>query len=139
MLCRISLYQICLSAECTDSEKIQEVITSQRIQAPSPQASLLDEIALALDGTSQVLSNWYTLAMKLGVPRKTCWKFERRSTENPTNRLFQYLAATCPQMTLTSLKEALGSIERKDLINILQEQNLEGNLSQQEFHIHVTI
>ena len=93
------------------------MITSPSDEAPSPTVSLLDEIALALDRTSLVLSNWYTLALKLGVSRKTCWTFKRRSTENPTGRLFQHLATTCPQKKLLSLKEALDSIKRNDLVN----------------------
>ena len=105
------------------------MIISPSDEAPSPTVSLLDEIAFALDRTSLVLSNWYTLALKLSVSRKTCWTFERRSTENPTGRLFQYLATTCPQKTLLSLKEALDSIKRKDLVNFLHEEKLRGKVS----------
>ena len=104
------------------------MITSPSDEASSPTVGLLDEIALALDRTSLVLSNWYTLGLNLGVPRKTCWTFERRSTENPTGRLFQYLATTFPQKTLLSLKEALDSIERKDLVNFLHEEELRGKV-----------
>ena len=105
------------------------MITSPSDEAPSPTVGLLDEIALALDGTSLVLSNWYTLALKLGVPRKICWKFERRSTENPTGRLFQHLATTCPQKTLLSLREALDSVKRKDLVKFLHDEELKGKVS----------
>ena len=115
-----------LLAECIDSEKVKDIITSRNIQAPSPTAGLLDEIALALDVTSLVLSSWSNLAIKLGVPRKTCWEFERRSTDDPTYNLLQYLVTTCPEIKLKSLKDALCSIERKDVLNILQEQNQGG-------------
>ena len=93
----------------------------------APSASLLDEIALALDATSLVLANWYRLAIKLGVPRKDCWNFERRSTQSPTNELFQYLEATSPQMTLKKLRETLQELNRMDLLCYLDEQGLEGN------------
>ena len=83
-------------------------------------------MALALDATSLVLGNWYKLAMKLGVPRNDCWKLETRSTQNPTNQLFQYLETARPQMTLKKLKEALQSMTRNDLLKIIQKQNLEG-------------
>ena len=115
-----------LLAECIDSEKVKDIITSRNIQAPSPTAGLLDDIALALDVTSLVLSSWSNLAIKLGVPRKTCWEFERRSTDDPTYNLLQYLVTTCPEIKLKSLKDALCSIERKDVLNILQEQNQGG-------------
>ena len=118
------------TAGCTDFEKVQEVITSGNIQAPSPRARLLDEIALALDGTSLVLANWYNLAIELGVPRKACWEFQRRSMENPTNQLFQHLEATRPKMTIKILREALRSLERKDLLKILQ--NLAGKFDAQK-------
>ena len=107
-----------------DSEKVKEVITSPKIEAPSLGAGLLDEIALGLDTTSSVLTNWHHLAMKLGVSRKTCLELGRRSTQNPTNQLFQYFAASRPRMTLTVLKEALRFIKRNDLLKLLQ--NLEG-------------
>ena len=115
-----------LLAGCIDSEKVKDIITSRNIQAPSPTAGLLDEIALALDVTSLVLSSWSNLAIKLGVPRKTCWEFERRSTDDPTHNLLHYLITTCPEMKLKTLKDALDSINRKDVLNLLQEQNQGG-------------
>ena len=107
-----------------DSEKVIEVITSPNIEATPLRAGLLDEIALALDSTSRVSANWLKLATKLGVSRKTCLELGRRSTQNPTNQLFQYLAASRPQMTIKVLKEALRFTERNDLLKILQ--NLQG-------------
>ena len=103
------------TAGCADT------VALPNIEASSRQAGLLDEIALALDSTSQVLANWHHLAMKLGVPRKTCLELGRRSTQNPTGQLFQYFAASRPQMTLKSLKDALCFIERNDLVKILQD------------------
>ena len=85
----------------------------------SPSASLLDEIAQALDVMSPVLKNWHHLAIQLGVPKEDCWNIERRSTQSPTNELFQYLEATRPQMTLKGLKEALRFIKRNDVLENL--------------------
>jgi len=96
-------------------------------QPHSPSASLLDEIALALDITSLVLANWFHLAIRLGVPRKDCWNFERPSTQSPTNELFQYLEATRPRMTLKKLKDSLHELNRMDLLYYLDKQSLEGN------------
>ncbi|XP_022802850.1 uncharacterized protein LOC111340292 isoform X2 [Stylophora pistillata] len=114
--------------DCTDSKKVVDVITSRSIEAPLPRAGLLDELALALDKKSLVLSNWFTLALKLGVPRKTCWTFERQSNENPTGRLFQYLATSRPQLTLKSLTEALDSIERRDLMNFFKKEKVDDDV-----------
>ena len=94
----------------------------------SPSASLLDEIAQALDVMSPVLKNWYHLAIQLGVPKEDCWNLERRSTRSPTNGLFQYLEATRPQMTLKKLKEILHELGRRDLLYYLDKQSLEGNV-----------
>lgn len=113
-----------MTAGCADSEIVQEVIMSVH---PSPRSGLLDEIALDLDHASLASGNWCNLAIKLGVPRKDCWKFEIRSTQSPTNRLFQYLGATRPQMTLGELKEALHLMRRNDLLEFLKNQRLEGD------------
>lgn len=118
----MALYLFCLqlTGGSAGYEKVQYVMASQ--------PGLLDEIALALDGTSPVLANWYHLAIKLGVPRKDCWKFERLSTQNPTNELFQYLEANRPQMVLKELKETFLSMTRIDLLDFLNNQSLEGNV-----------
>jgi len=108
------------TADCADPEKVREVITSPRMEASLLPSGLLDEIALALDSSSPVLANWRHLAMKLGVSRESCLELGRRSTQNPTSQLFQYFAAYRPQMTLKTLNEALRSIERNDLMKILQ-------------------
>ena len=115
-----------LTAGCADTEKVQEAITSQNIQDPSPRAGLLDDIALSLDGRSRVLGNWFNLAMKLDVPREACWRFGTRSTQNPTNQLFQYLETQRPRMTLKEFKEALQSMTRNDLLQIIATHNMEG-------------
>ncbi|XP_022789029.1 uncharacterized protein LOC111328789 isoform X4 [Stylophora pistillata] len=105
---------LAVEASSGDSEKVKDAI----------RADLLDEIALALDDSSLVLSNWKTLAVKLGVSRDACREMERQSMESPAGKLFQYLATSLPEMTLSSLKKALESVERGDLINFLLEQNL---------------
>ena len=122
---------ISLTAGCADDEKVREVITPRNIQGQaSPQGEILDEIALALDGTSLVLGNWFNLAMKLSVPRNACWKLGARSTESPTNRLFQYLETTRPHMTLTKLKDALDLMTRYDLLEVIEKENLEGTFNE---------
>lgn len=112
-----------LTAGCTDSEKVKEVITSPDIEAAPLRNGLLDEIALALDSTSRVTANWQKLATKLGVPREAYLELGRRSTQNPTYQLFQYLTTSRPQMTVKILKDALHFIARNDLFNTLQNLN----------------
>ena len=75
------------------------------------------------------LANWRSLAVKLGVPSKTFKLFERRSTQSPTNQLFEYVGSTCPHMTVKTLEEALTKMERKDLLAILHEKSPQGKLN----------
>ena len=107
---------------------VSEAITSRNLVAPSPNISL-NEIALKLDVQSMTLANWSSLAVKLGVPRKTFELFDRRSTQSPTNHLFEYLGSTCPRMTVKTLEEALTKMERKDLLAILHEKSPQGKLN----------
>lgn len=108
---------------------VSEAITPRHPVARSPNGSLLDEIALKLDVQSMTLANWGSLALKLGVPRKTFKLFERRSTQSPTNQLFEYLGSTCPHMTVKTLEEAMKKMERKDLLAILHEKSPQGKLN----------
>ena len=108
---------------------VSEAITSRHPVAPSPNGSLLDEIALKLDVQSMTLANWRSLAVKLGVPSKTFKLFERRSTQSPTNQLFEYLGSTCPHMTVKTLEEAMKKMERNDLLAILLEKSPQGKLN----------
>lgn len=48
--------------------------------------------------------------------------------QSPTNNMFEYLAATRPQMTLKTVKDALALMYRNDVLRILYDQNLEGKL-----------
>ena len=116
------------TAGFSDSELVKDAISSRNIELPSHRAGLLDEIALALDARSLVLANWSRLALQLGVPRKELKEFERRSMQSPTNNMFEYLAATRPQMTLKTVKDALALMYRNDVLRILYDQNLEGKL-----------
>lgn len=75
------------------------------------------------------LANWDSLALKLGVPKKTFKLFERRSTQSPTNQLFEYLGSTWPHMTVKTLEEAMKKMERNDLLKILHEKSPQGKLN----------
>lgn len=45
-----------------------------------------------------------------------------------TNSLFAYLSVTYPQMAVKSLKKALEEMERSDVLEIIQDQKLEGEV-----------
>lgn len=86
-------------------------------------------MALALDSQSLVLANWKFLGANLGVPRKILKQFERSSVQSPTNRLFEYLAVTRPQITLKTLMEALVLVNRNDLIKFIKDENPGGKFN----------
>ena len=45
-----------------------------------------------------------------------------------TNSLFAYLSVTYPEMAVKSLKKALEEMERSDVLEIIQDQKLEGEV-----------
>ena len=49
---------------------------------------------------------------------------DRKSTIN----LFEYLSVTYPQMAVKSLKKALKARKRSDVLEIIQDQKLEGEV-----------
>lgn len=123
----MTLITFVLTAGFDDHEEVRGVITSGDPQTQtSLKKEILDKIALALDGTSLVLGNWYSLAIKFDVSREECWKIGAPSAESPTNQLFQYLGATCPKMKLKKVVDALCLMTRHDLLDFIAKQNFEG-------------
>ena len=112
---------------------VDREITSRRIDASSTRFGTLDELACALDGENNPLdaTGWIILGMKLGVPMKRFYRMfhyspfpDRKSTIN----LFEYLSVTYPQMAVKSLKNALEVMKRRDVLEIIQDQKLEGEV-----------
>lgn len=112
---------------------VDREITSRRIDASSTRFGTLDELACALDGENNPLdgTDWIILGMKLGVPMKRFYRMfhyspfpDRKSTIN----LFEYLSVTYPQMAVKSLKNALEVMKRRDVLKIIQDQKLEGEV-----------
>lgn len=112
---------------------VDREITSRRIDASSTRFGTLDELACALDRENYPLggASWSSLATVLGVSMKRFYGManyspfvDRKSTIN----LFEYLSVTYPQMAVKSLKKALEVMKRSDVLEIIQDQKLEGEV-----------
>ena len=112
---------------------VDREITSRRIDASSTRFGTLDELACALDRENNPLdeADWINLGMELGVPMKRFYRMahyspfpDRKSTIN----LFEYLSVTYPQLAVKSLKRALQLMDRSDVLEIIQDQKLEGEV-----------
>ena len=100
---------------------VSREITSRNIDTSSTRFGCLDQLALELDGESQVLGNWKSLAQKLGVPFTSLEMFQEKNYSNraATFELFLYLRGHS-SMTVKTLKEALTKMKRGDVLIILQ-------------------
>ena len=102
---------------------VRREITSRNIDTSSTRFGCLDQLALELDGESQVLGNWKSLAQKLGVTFQDLTMLKRKSYSNrdATFLLFGHLGSRHLSMTVKTLKEALAKMKRGDVLKILQE------------------
>lgn len=109
---------------------VSKEIVSRKVDASSTRFGVLDELAHALDGDSLVLGNWINLALKLGIPVKFPDSVRERSSSirKSSINLFEYLSITYPKMAIKSVKEALEVMKRDDVLEIIQDQYLQGEL-----------
>ena len=96
---------------------VSREITSRNIDTSSTRFGCLDQLALELDGESQVLGNWQSLAQKLGVTFTSLKMLQGKSYSNreATRELFLYLSRN-RSMTVKILKEALAKMKRGDVL-----------------------
>ena len=96
---------------------VSREITSRNIDTSSTRFGCLDQLALELDGESQVLGNWQSLAQKLGVTFHALKMLQRKSYSNreATFQLFRHLRFRHRSMTVKTLKEALAKMKRGDV------------------------
>lgn len=119
---------------------VDREITSRRIDASSTRFGTLDELACALDSYSELdvferlgtrTAGWRDLGVRLGLSLKRLYAMAHYSPfpdRKSTNSLFAYLSVTYPQMAVKSLKKALEEMERSDVLEIIQDQKLEGEV-----------
>ena len=92
--------------------------------------SVLDEVCLKLDypvGKVPCTGKyWPHLAHNLGAKEQTRLRFQQKSGYTPSVRMFAYLSATSPDFSVDKLKSNLRSIERDDLVSMLEESSVKG-------------
>ena len=81
--------------------------------------SLIEKLALCLDRTMEQIPNWKHLSRELNVNAAVISSLLEYSDFSPTIRLFEYLEATHPELTIQQLKQALSVIERNDVLRLL--------------------
>ena len=91
--------------------KLSTILTSK--------PEFIDQLALYLDRDMRLIRNWRHLASKLGVDAEVIRRLEQYTDFSPTIRLFEFLEATQPDLTIKELKDALLEIRRNDLFCLL--------------------
>ena len=91
--------------------KLSTILTSK--------PEFIDQLSLCLDRDMRLIRNWKHLASKLGVDVDVIRRLEQYTDFSPTIRLFEFLEATQPDLTIKELKQALLEIRRNDLFSLL--------------------
>ena len=72
----------------------------------------IDQLALCLDRDMRLIRNWRHLASKLGVDADVIRRLEQYTDFSSTIRLFEFLEATQPDLTIKELKQGLEGVLR---------------------------
>ena len=75
----------------------------------------------------RVMRNWRHLASILDVDSDVITRLGQYGDFSPTIRLFDYLAASNPDLTIKELKDILFEIRRNDLIILLIKRGITQN------------
>ena len=79
----------------------------------------IEELCLCLDRDTRLIHNWRRLALKLNVDLDVIRRLGQYGDFSPTIRLFDFLAASNPDLTIKKLKDILREIGRNDLVSLL--------------------
>ena len=87
----------------------------------------MEELCFCLDREMKFIRNWRDLASKFLVDLDVIRRLGRYDYISPTIRLFDFLAASNPDLTIKELKDILLEIERSDLISLLIKKGISKN------------
>ena len=79
----------------------------------------IEELCLCLDRNTRLIHNWRRLALILDVDLDVIRRLGQYGDFSPTIRLFDFLAASNPDLTIKKLKDTLREIGRNDLVYLL--------------------
>ena len=78
-----------------------------------------------LDMESRTIGNWRSLATEFGIRKQKTEQFGLRGS-GPTGALFVYIQTAKGDLTMGQLHKHFEEMERKDLVNLLDKQGIEG-------------
>ena len=84
----------------------------------------IEQLALCLDREMRLIPNWRQLATNLDVDVNVIKRLGQYCDYSPTIRLFEFLEATQPDLTIKQLKDALLEIRRNDLFSLLSTKGM---------------
>ena len=87
--------------------------------------AILGEVAVKLD--KKCKNNWKALAAHLTVPRRVLRNFGSQTGHNSALMLLKFIPIFDPERTIRDLKHSLNSIQREDVIGILDGAGIPGD------------
>lgn len=81
--------------------------------------NVMAKIASLLDEEVPGKPNWKDLADAFDVPQRESDNFGESIDVNPAERLFEYLKATKPGLTIVKIKQHLENLKMQDVLDVL--------------------
>lgn len=97
----------------------------------APESDLLREISRDLNRKVPGTGDWKTVASKFEIRYKDYIQFEnRKEKRSPTREVLDKVVSDRPQIAILEIVQALGNIERQDVIEVIKEELGRKNLMQ---------
>ena len=97
----------------------------------APESDLLRGISSDLNRKVPGTGDWKTVASKFEIPYDDYIQFEnRKEKRSPTREVLDRVLSDRPQIAILEIVQALGNIERQDVIEVIKEELGRKNLMQ---------
>ena len=97
----------------------------------APESDLLRGISSDLNRKVPGTGDWKTVASKFEIPYDDYIQFEnRKEKRSPTTEVLDKVVSDRPQIAILEIVQALGNIERQDVIEVIREELGRKNLMQ---------
>ena len=97
----------------------------------APESDLLRGISSDLNRKVSGTGDWKTVASKFEIPYDDYIQFEnRKEKRSPTREVLDKVVSDRPQIAILETVQALGNIERQDVIEVIKEELGRKNLMQ---------
>ena len=89
----------------------------------APESDLLRGISSDLNRKVPGTGDWKTVASKFEIPYDDYIQFEnRKEKRSPTTEVLDKVVSDRPQIAILEIVQALGNIERQDVIEVIREE-----------------